>query len=311
MKTQTLLCEAIVVLPARLGWDIDIDVIRPMYRSQKHRDFAMISSTMKILSCSILLVNLDSILKSFKSDGASMRDPSLYTDSGLSDGFAEPDFNPVPDTAGLGIPRQAASITLTCLITFSAIGLFAYLCLLIGSSRGNRYLLLPAMILDMLIIVLSTFTFIALMILTFSYDTGLGVAYMLGGFVGNGLQLYLWLCVLSLFQHLREIQNVTSVDHLCVLVVRVPGYRYRSARFNPRCFQNLSVKQCVCNGTHRFHFKKRPLFSDVKLDVKKLRGCFTWFLSPGIKYVRAPLSLNWAYEATCDTRESLTHILHN
>nr|CAD7402915.1 unnamed protein product [Timema poppensis] len=190
------------------GRDIDIDVIRPMYRSQKHRDFAMISSTMKILSCSILLVNLDSILKSFKSDGASMRDPSLYTDSGLSDGFAEPDFNPVPDTAGLGIPRQAASITLTCLITFSAIGLFAYLCLLIGSSRGNRYLLLPAMILDMLIIVLSTFTFIALMILTFSYDTGLGVAYMLGGFVGNGLQLYLWLCVLSLFQHLREIQNV-------------------------------------------------------------------------------------------------------
>nr|CAD7435067.1 unnamed protein product [Timema monikensis] len=215
-----------------------------------------ISSTMKILSCSILLVNLDSILKSFKSDGASMRDPSLYTGSGPSDGFTEPDFNPVPDTADLGVPHQGSfwqlesfntriaavipihhpevtlakpsveglklakvvqrnphkveivSMTLTFLITFSAIGLFAYLCLLIGSSRGNRYLLLPAMILDMLILVLSTFTYIALMVVTFSYDTGLGVAYMLGGFVGNGLMLYFWLCVFSLFQHLREIQNI-------------------------------------------------------------------------------------------------------
>nr|CAD7264580.1 unnamed protein product [Timema shepardi] len=185
-----------------------------------------ISSTMKILTCSILLVNLDSILKSLKRDGASMRDPSLYTDSGLSDGFAEPDFNPVPDTAGLGIPRQerdqfesfntriAAVIPIhhpeVTLVKPSVEGL--KLAKVAHETpirlKGNRYLLLPAMILDMLIIVLSTFTSIALMILTFNYDTGLGVAYMLGGFVGNGLQLYLWLCVLSLFQHLREIQNV-------------------------------------------------------------------------------------------------------
>nr|CAD7413668.1 unnamed protein product [Timema cristinae] len=131
--------------------------------------------------------NLQQVLASsnWDSDGASMRDPSLYTGSGPSDGFTEPDFNPVPDTADLGVPHQVVSMTLTFLITFSAIGLFAYLCLLIGSSRGNRYLLLPAMILDMLILVLSTFTYIALMIVTFSYDTGLGVAYMLGGFVGN------------------------------------------------------------------------------------------------------------------------------
>nr|CAD7461506.1 unnamed protein product [Timema tahoe] len=160
----------------------------------------MIGCIMRILSFSILLVNLDSILKSPQSV------------SGLSDDFAEPDFNPSPEMAAVGITHQVASMTLTFMITFSVIGLFAYLCLLIGSSRGNRYLLLPALILDMLIFVVSTLTSLAFMIIAFSGNAGvLGVAFMLGGLVVNGLMLYFWLCVLSLFQHLREIQNAASL----------------------------------------------------------------------------------------------------
>nr|CAD7448748.1 unnamed protein product [Timema bartmani] len=162
---------------------------------------------MRILSFSILLVNLDSILKSPQSV------------SGLSDDFTEPDFNRSPEMAAVGITHQVASMTLTFMITFSVIGLFAYLCLLIGSSRGNRYLLLPALILDMLIFVVSTLTSLAFMIIAFSGNAGvLGVAFMLGGLVVNGLMLYFWLCVLSLFQHLQEIQNAASSVTLTCLI---------------------------------------------------------------------------------------------
>ena len=83
--------------------------------------------------------------------------------------------------------------------------------LMYGSVRGSRWLILPWLVATLLFIV----AYCAGMVLStilFGVNV-LSLAFLAIAIIESCIALYLWLCVISLFQHLADRQTNTQVLH--------------------------------------------------------------------------------------------------
>ena len=83
--------------------------------------------------------------------------------------------------------------------------------LMYGSVRGSRWLILPWLVATLLFIV----AYCAGMVLStilFGVNV-LSLAFLAIAIIESCIALYLWLCVISLFQHLADRQTNTQVFH--------------------------------------------------------------------------------------------------
>ena len=86
--------------------------------------------------------------------------------------------------------------------------------LMYGSVRGSRWLILPWLVATLLFIV----AYCAGMVLStilFGVNV-LSLAFLAIAIIESCIALYLWLCVISLFQHLADRQTNTQVTVLII-----------------------------------------------------------------------------------------------
>lgn len=100
------------------------------------------------------------------------------------------------------------SYFLPMVITGAVVNLVACILLVWGSSIGNRFMLLPWLILEMFAIISSGIFVLVGGIIFLSIDSDVGPAVgatvLLIGIPFVALYLYIWLCVLSCFQEMRD-----------------------------------------------------------------------------------------------------------
>ena len=87
--------------------------------------------------------------------------------------------------------------------------------LMYGSVRGSRWLILPWLVATLLFIV----AYCAGMVLStilFGVNV-LSLAFLAIAIIESCIALYLWLCVISLFQHLTDRQTNTQVHSFIII----------------------------------------------------------------------------------------------
>ncbi|XP_067003863.1 uncharacterized protein [Anabrus simplex] len=96
-------------------------------------------------------------------------------------------------------------------ITYAVVSVVMYILMIWGASIGNRFLLLPWLIMEMISIVIVGLGVVigGIVCLAIDWDFKAIGALILGiGLPIFGFQLYIWLCVLSCFQELRDTPTV-------------------------------------------------------------------------------------------------------
>ncbi|XP_059614461.1 uncharacterized protein LOC132260405 [Phlebotomus argentipes] len=100
--------------------------------------------------------------------------------------------------------KTYVQIFLGLYIAVSLIGLISASLLIAGAVRRNRYLILPWLITTGINVVLGCIVAICQVVGAMTHDIGAGFAVLLLMGAIIAFEIYLWLAILSLFQHLRE-----------------------------------------------------------------------------------------------------------
>ncbi|XP_023347853.1 uncharacterized protein LOC111716614 [Eurytemora carolleeae] len=177
-------------------------------------------SVFSVIPMSISLVNRDymakvtvHMLNKHGRDAENKEDPFSYLDfwGTVSDVVQEGGEEELPADDDPQVERLRASMLvffIVCIILL-VVYLFVSLMLMYGSVKGSRWCLLPWLV-STLLFIIAYMVGMCLSTVLFGISV-LSLAFLVVAVVESVIALYLWLCVVSLFQHLANRQTANQV----------------------------------------------------------------------------------------------------